>query len=132
MDNACALPFDVLLNGARVPSSTVAHRAGANVLSLATTLPSPNLALTLQSTYCGARGTQTRVLHLQQGPPGTRASIEDAAFDDAAPHACMVIYRPRDCGYDHAARLMSWLNDLGYKASLNLDDHAFERLEAVE
>jgi hypothetical protein len=131
-DGARPLPISLTLDGAPVASSTVFRPAGAHVLTISTTIPRPDLPLTLHSTYVGAPGAPTHVIHLQQGPAGYAAQIEGEAFaDDHEPELCMVVFRPGDCAADHTLRLIGWLNQRGHNLQVDLSEAAIAALQAV-
>jgi hypothetical protein len=132
MDGATALAIDLILDGQPIASESVMRAAGAHVVVLSTTLPRPDLPLTLHSTYVGAPGAPTHVIHLQQGPSGRPPHIDGATFgDDADPEHCMVVFAPRDCAYDHAHRLVGWLGELGHQLRVDVTDAAIAALEAI-
>jgi hypothetical protein len=132
MDGAVPLAIDLRLDAQPIASESVLRPAGAYVLTISTTLPRPDLPLALHSTYVGAPGAPTHVIHLQQGPSGHDPQIDGAAFnDDADPELCMVVFRPRECAYDHAHRLVAWLGELGHELGVDVTDAAIAALEVV-
>jgi hypothetical protein len=132
MDGAYPLAIGLRLDGEPVASESVFRPAGAYVLTISTTIPRPDLPLTLTSTYVGAPGAPTHVIHLQQGPAGFAPQIDGEAFaDDDEPELCMVVFRPADCAADHTLRLISWLDRLGHHLQADLSDAAIAALQAV-
>src|SRR5438067_9014340 len=130
MDAALALEIELRVDGKPVASSTLVRPAGANVLTISTSIPRPDLALTLHSTYTGAPLAPTHVVHLQLARH--RPVIEHATFaDDDHPERSMVAYWPQHCATDHVARLMDWLGQLGHQLQADLGDSVTTALQAA-
>ncbi len=124
------LPLDVRLDGEPVEAhGTYADAVGGRVLTIATVLSERGLAFELISTYIGHADVPAHVTYLVLGPVGHPASIEhvedrEQQLDPAAD--------PRACAYDHAHRLIEKLSELGYRASVEVDERSFTALERVE
>ena len=122
------IPLRIELDGRSVHSETVYVQAGAYALTVMTTLPRPDVPIELHSTYVGHPGVSTLATHLHLGPEAGASSIETAEHAD---HDVCLVFSPRNAVYDHASVLIEFLVELGYRASLDIRDGAFDRLEAV-
>ncbi len=126
-----SIDLQITLDGRPAKSETRFTRAGAWVLTIASTLPGPDgPVVELHSTYVGHPGLRTRATHLQLGPDcGQSALLSAEHADDRQPEDCLVLFRPRDLAYDHAHRLLELLQQLGHTASVDIPEHAFNALE---
>ena len=115
-------------------SESTAVWAGAYVLTIATTIPAAGVTVELHSTYTGHPwdgdhpALDTHSTHLELGPTGCPPQITTATH---SPHNIDPLYRPRECAYDHAHRLLELLDELGFNASVDISDDAFRQLEAI-
>lgn len=64
MSDRRTVTLEVKLNGRKVASETVCMWAGPYVLVIATTLPDPELAVEVHSTFVGHEGVPTLATHL--------------------------------------------------------------------
>jgi hypothetical protein len=122
------IPLRVELEGRAVRSETVYAQSGAYALTIVTTVRGPELPVELHSTYVGHPGVRTHATHLRLGPEASSSSVDSTEHTDD--EICLV-FRPRNAVYDHAHELVEVLDGLGYRASVHVDDGAFETLEAV-
>ena len=122
------IPLSLELDGRRAGSETVYAQAGANALTIVTTLRGAELPVELHSTYVGHPGTPTRATHLRLGPGGHSPYVASTEHNEE--DICLV-FTPRNAVYDHAHELVQLLSDLGYRPSVRIDDAAFRALEAV-
>lgn len=131
MTSSDLIDLQITLAGRNAPSETHFTRAGAWVLTIATTLPGPEgPVVELHSTYTGHPGLRTRSTHLQLGPASQHADVLSVEHrDDARAEDCLVLFRPRELAYDHAHRLLELLQQLGELASVEIPEHAFGALE---
>lgn len=115
---------DVKLDGWRVRSTTRFAPVSAYQLVLTTVLP--DRGIELHSSYIGHAGlSESRVTHLLLAP-----SVR--AFDTREhPQSQLpVTAARRRCLYDHLQRLLDLLRELGYDASIELDDETLLAVEA--
>jgi len=122
------IPLRIELDGRSVRSETVYAQAAAYALTIMTTLPAANLPVELHSTYVGHPGAPTHATHLRLGPDAHSPRIDttEHADDDI----CLV-FTPRNAVYDHAHELVEFLDGLGHRAAVHVDDYAFQTLESV-
>jgi hypothetical protein len=121
------IDLELTLDGKQVQSETTCTWAGAYVLTVHTAIPRPDLALELHSTFVGHPGVQTHAAHLILGPPGRAPELTSSDHDELDP-----MLGPRSCVYEHAQRLIEVLDELGYRAGVNVPgEGAFEQLERV-
>lgn len=99
---------------------------GPHVVALETTVPVPDIALTLVSTYIGMRGAPTQVVHGAAG-----AGEMTWASHRSAEEADLPVWRARQrCLFDHLAEVHGLLAaygvapaiDVGYSLPLALRD----------
>ncbi len=131
MSCSSSIDLQITLDGRAAASDTRFTRAGAWVLSIASTLPGPDgPVVELHSTYVGHPGLRTRATHLQLGPRSGESALLSAEHrDDREPEDCLVLFRPRELAYDHAHRLLELLQQLGHTAAVTVPDQAFGQLE---
>lgn len=122
------IPLRIELDGRQVRSETVYAQAGAYALTIMTTLPGPDLAVELHSTYVGHPGTRTQATHLRLGPAAHAPHVDTA---DHADHDICLVFAPRNAVYDHAHQFVEFLTEMGRAAAVHVDEAAFETLEAV-
>ena len=122
------IPLRLELDGREVESETVYAQSGAYALTIITTLPRPDLPVELHSTYVGHPGAVTQVTHLRLGPEARAPQL--ATAEHAEDDICLV-FTPRNAVYDHAHELVEFIAELGYRATVHVDDRAFRALEAV-
>ena len=122
------IPLRIELDGRPVSSETVYAQSGAYALTIATTLRGAELPVELHSTYVGHPGAPTHATHLRLGPEAHAPGLEttEHADDDI----CLV-FTPRNAVYDHAHELVEFVDGLGYRARVHVDDCAFQALESV-
>lgn len=122
------IPLRIELAGRPVRSETVYSQSGAYALTIATTVRGAELPVELHSTYVGHPGSLTHATHLRLGPEARSPRIDTAehADDDIC-----VVFTPRNAVYDHAHELVEFFDDIGYRATVHVDDGAFQTLEAV-
>lgn len=122
------IPLRIEVDGREARSETVYTQAGAYALTVITTLPTPELAVELHSTYVGHPGALTHATHLRLGPAGHPPQIDTA---EHAEHDICLVFTPRNAVYDHAHRLVELLEELGHQAAVHIQDGAFRALEAI-
>jgi hypothetical protein len=121
--------LEVKLNGRKVASETVCMWAGPYVLVIATTLPDPELAVEVHSTFVGHEGVPTLATHLNLGPVGHAPFVATAEHE----HANLdPVLKPRECVYEHADVVLETLKGLGHSVGIDVADDAFGELERVE
>jgi hypothetical protein len=123
------IALEVKLDGRRVQSETIGAHVGPRALVIATTLPEPELAFELTSTFTGHRGVPTHVAHLTLGPPGHHPVMRT---DDHEHKNLNPDDRVRECVYEHVGVVLEHLKALGYDTVIEVPDDAFEQLERVE
>jgi len=124
------LGIEITLDGdAFEGQSGFSWAAGGRVLTIATVLPAPGLAVELVSTYVGHSRTGTIATHLVLGPgrEAARISAGVPGHDELDP-----VGRPRACVYDHAHYLMDVLAGSGVTARVHVSEETFAELEEIE
>lgn len=122
-----AIAVTIELDGHRVLSSTRFVSAGAHMLAVSTTIPCPQVPVTLHSSYVGHRDTHTAVTHLLLAPGTPLAQLD---IDTHAPGRLAVDDDDRHpCLYDHLQRLLAALQALGHQAAINVADSAVELID---
>ncbi len=122
------IPLRIEVGGRPVRSETVYAQSGAYALTVITTLPGADLPVELHSTYVGHPGAWTQAVHLRLGPEAQAPTVDTAQHAD---HNICVVFTPRNAVYDHVHELLDFFSDLGFRASIHVDDRAFAALEAA-
>lgn len=121
------IDLELTIDGASATSETTCTWAGAHVLTIHTAIPRADLAFELHSTFIGHAGVVTHAVHLRLGPPGQAPAITSSDHDESDLNPT---HAPSGCAYEHAQRLIEILDDLGYRASINVPgERAFDELE---
>lgn len=114
-----SLPVGFFTQRGHVAGSTLIAEAGANVAVISTALP--DVGLTLHSTYSGAPGVPTAVVHLALGPGPTAQHVAELD-EDAMP----VVGQRHRCVPEHYAEVVARAAELGHELRIEVDDHALE------
>jgi hypothetical protein len=123
------IDLEIRIQGSVVESETTCMWAGPYVLALATTLPSPELAIEIHSSFVGHHGVPTCSTHLTLGPADAGPVISTTTHEDMALDP---VINSRQCVYEHWNIVLEQLAALGYTATMLVPRDAFDQLERVE
>lgn len=129
MSSRHTIEAQIALDGQTFESETTCMWAGPHTLALTTTLPAPELAIEINSTFVGHEGVPTCATHLTLGPLDVKPAISIAqhAHEYLDPKV-----NSRQCVYEHWSIVLEYLGALGYHPSIDVPHQAFDVLARVE
>ena len=129
MSDRPAIALEIHLDGSRADSETRCAWVEPYVLVVVTTVPHPDLAVEIYSTFVANAGAPTCATHLILGSLDYLPMITNSEDEHADLEA---VDNARKCVYEHAQVVIEALSGFGREPRIGVPDDAFVELEQVE